>query len=276
MRKKMVKNGIFLFIAVLLVACGNIEEERSQAMFDEVQTLFDKHELNAAKLMIDSLHTTFPKMVKMRRKADTIAWKIELVEIERSRPFLDNVLTEKNTEFEILKKEFRFEKNSEYQDVGNFVPKRLKTENNVGRNYVKPYVDENGKFYLMSYFQGNKLKHRKLRANVGDIFAETNSAELSDLHAFNDGGTYRENVMFTDETLGEFPQFIAKNSAEKIRVTLIGDREYAYFLSTTDKTAFLDAFRLSLLLKDIKKMHIQQKKMDYRKTLLNKKLENNN
>lgn len=261
-------------LAVLLTACGGLTDEQlSQKLLEEAQVHFANKEVNAAKLLIDSIHTSYPKIVKTRRMADTLSWRIEQFEIDRNLPYIDSVLMAKTEEFEVQKKLFRFEKDDKYQDVGNFVIKSQKTEANVDRNYVKPYTDENGNFYVMSYYIGGKLQHNALRANVGELFAETETVSLADVHEYNDGGVYREMVLFRNDMLGGFPQFIAENEAEKVKITLLGKRSYSYFLPQSDKEAFLKTFRLSSLLKDMREMRLQQKKMQLRQLQLTQKFQ---
>jgi len=261
-------------LAVLLTACGGLTDEQlSQKLLEEAQVHFAKKEVNAAKLLIDSIHTTYPKIVKTLRMADTLSWRIEQFEIDRNLPYIDSMLMAKTEEFEAQKKLFRFEKDDKYQDVGNFVIKSQKTEANVDRNYVKPYTDENGNFYVMSYYIGSKLQHNALRANVGELFAETETVSPADVHEYNDGGVHREMVLFLNDMLGGFPQFIAENEAEKVKITLLGKRSYSYFLPQSDKEAFLKTFRLSSLLKDMREMRLQQKKMQLRQLQLTQKLQ---
>ncbi|HRU73083.1 MAG TPA: hypothetical protein P5206_06315, partial [Paludibacteraceae bacterium] len=63
-------------LAVLLAACGGLTDEQlSQKLLEEAQVHFAKKEVNAAKLLIDSIHTTYPKIVKTRRMADTLSWR---------------------------------------------------------------------------------------------------------------------------------------------------------------------------------------------------------
>jgi len=96
-------------LAVLLTACGDLTDEQlSQKLLEEAQVHFAKKEVNAAKLLIDSIHTTYPKIVKTRRMADTLSWRIEQFEIDRNLPYIDSVLMVKTEEFEVQKKLFRF------------------------------------------------------------------------------------------------------------------------------------------------------------------------
>src|SRR5574344_1113587 len=265
MQKKFFKVLLLCTLVSGLAAWGiPTDEERSKELLGQAQAYFDKKEVNAAKLMIDSLHATYPKIVNVRRQADTLSWQIEQFEIQRNLPYVDSMLVVRMNEFEEQKPAFRFEKNDKYQDVGNFFVKSLQTENNIDRNYVRPYTDENGKFYVMSYFQGRKLRHNMLKASIGDLYAETGIVEVSDIHEYNDGGVCRETVLFTDEKLGTFPQFIAENAPEKIKITLIGDRENSYFMALDDKESFLKTFRLSSVLKELQELRFQQKKMLFR------------
>ena len=146
--KKMRKILYFIIVAVVLVSCGApTDEERAQAFLDEARVFYEQKNIEAAKIQLDSIHLLFPMLVNYRRQADTLGWQVELLEIQRNLLYVDSMLPLKTTEVIELKESFLFEKNEKYESIGTFVYKTLKTESNVGRCYLKPYTDENGKMY---------------------------------------------------------------------------------------------------------------------------------
>ena len=239
--KKMRKILYFIIVAVVLVSCGApTDEERAQAFLDEARVLYEQKNIEAAKIQLDSIDLLFPKLVKYRRQADTLGWQVELLEIQRNLLYVDSMLPLKTTEVIELKESFLFEKNEKYESIGTFVYKTLKTESNVGRCYLKPYTDENGKMYIMSYYTGKPINHNKLHVAADDLFSETQPVDKSEQHQYVDFGNSYETVLFRPEVLGDMPDFIALHKSSPVKVTLSGGKsDYNYLLSESDKAIFV-------------------------------------
>lgn len=272
--KKMRKILYFILIAVVFVSCGApTDEERAQAFLDEARVLYEHKNVEAAKLQLDSIHLLFPMLVDYRRQADTLGWQVELLEIQRNLLYVDSLLPLKTTEVINLKEDFLFEKNEKYESVGTFVYKTLKTESNVGRCYLKPYTDENGKMYIMSYYAGKPINHNKLHVSIDDLFSETQPVDKSEQHQYVDLGKSYETVLFRPEVLGDVPDFITLHNGSSIKVTLAGGKsDYSYFLSESDKSIFVKTYQMATVLADLSQLNALQRRMVIRKNLLNKKL----
>jgi len=272
--KKMRKILYFIIISVLFMSCGApTDEERAQAFLDEARVLYEQKNIEAAKIQLDSIDLLFPKLVKYRRQADTLGWQVELLEIQRNLLYVDSMLPLKTTEVIELKEAFLFEKNEKYESIGTFVYKTLKTESNVGRCYLKPYTDENGKMYIMSYYAGKPINHNKLHVSADDLFSETQPVDKSEQHQYVDFGNSYETVLFRPEVLGDMPDFITLHKSSPIKVTLSGgNRDYSYQLSESDKAIFVKTYQMATVLADLSQLNALQRRMVIRKNLLNHKL----
>lgn len=264
----------FIIIALLLVSCGNItDEERAQMFLDKARLLYEQKNIEAAKIQLDSIHILFPMLVDYRRQADTLGWHVELLEIQRNLLYVDSFLPLKTSEMIELKKSFLFEKNEKYESIGTFIYKTLKTENNVGRCYLKPYTDEEGKMYIMSYYTGKSLNHNKLHFSTGDLFSETLPVEKSEQHQYVDLGIAYETVLFRPEVLNNVADFITLHANYPVKVTLTGgNRDYSYVLSESDKTIFVETYQMATILADLSQLNTLQCRMVIRKNTLNEKL----
>ncbi|MCB9070975.1 MAG: hypothetical protein H6543_00635 [Prevotellaceae bacterium] len=264
----------FIIISVLFMSCGApTDEERAQAFLDEARVLYEQKNIEAAKIQLDSIHLLFPMLVDYRRQADTLGWQVELLEIQRNLLYVDSMLPLKTTEVIELKESFLFEKNEKYESVGTFVYKTLKTESNIGRCYLKPYTDENGGIYIMSYYVGKPINHNKLHISADDLFSETQPVDKSDQHQYVSLGQSYEIVLFRPETLGDVPDFITLHKNSPIKVTLLGGkRDYSYLLSESDKAIFVKTYQMSTVLADLSQLNALQRRMVIRKNLLNHKL----
>ena len=105
----------------------------------------------------------------MLRQALTLMRQVELKEAERNIAFCDSLLPIKQEELVGLKAGFVFEKDSAYEEIGNYIWKRQTIERNVQRCYVRCGVNEEGEMYLASVFYGGKpIEHTSIRLSTKD------------------------------------------------------------------------------------------------------------
>ncbi len=264
---------LICLIACVCAACTHrpTDQERAQAFIDSAQTLYTAGKLEAAKFQLDSVHQNFPKLVAYRRQADTIAWKIELREIARNLTYVDSLLPQKMAEAEAQRKPFLFEKNDKFQQYGTYTYRLLRTEWNLERNYVKPYTDEIGQMYVVAHYCGKPIDYDRIRLSVDDIFAESHPAAGSDKNTFTDLGITHETVLFRSELLGQLPDFWTAHQDEKVKVTFVGKKNYAYTLTTEELKAFVATYQLATTLSDIAKLNDLQQRSLVRQKILRAK-----
>ncbi len=255
---------IFFIISILIISCNPRKEQEKQAdvRLKKIEQLINENSLNAAKIQIDSIHLLFPKLVEKRKIAAALNDTIVRRESARNLAYCDSILPFKQHEADSIQKNFRFEKDTVYQQFGNFVYKNQRTESNSNRTYLKTYVDENADFYLISNYTGGKIEHISVRVSMNDMFAQTDSIETTNAnyHSFDDGGTHWETVTFKNEADKGVTSFISQYSKERLKVTLQGKKTYVYYLSEGDKTAISETYNLWIVKKDVIKLLKEIKK----------------
>ena len=254
-----------IFIAItLFVSCNSRKAQEKQA--DErlkyIEQLISKNALNAAKIEIDSIHLLFPRLVEKRRVAAAFEDTIVRRESARTLAYCDSILPIKQHEADSIQRNFRFEKNDKYQEVGNYVYKTQQTENNTNRIYLKTFVDENADFYLVSNYCGGKIEHSSVEVSVNDLFAHTDTIDTSNAsnHSFTDEGTRWEAVSFKNEADKGVTAFIAQYASKHIKVTLHGKKLYVYYLADSDKKAITETYHLWVVKRDVAKLEKEIKK----------------
>ena len=271
---------IFLFILtlILFISCDSRKKQEKQAdiRLKQIEQLIGENSFNAAKIEIDSLHFLFPRLVNKRRIAAAFGDTIVRRESSRSLAYCDSILPKKQHELDSVLKNFRYEKDKIYQEVGNYIYKTQQTESNTNRTYLKTYVDENANLFLISNYCDGKLEHTNVEVSVKDLFAHTDTIDTSDpnYHSFTDGGLRWEVVTFKNDAGKDVVSFIAQNASMKVKVILHGKKNYAYYLSESDKKAIVETYHLCIvkkdvvqLLKEIKKakIKIERIKMEQKK-----------
>ena len=255
---------LFFLILIFLSSCNKREAQEKDAdkRLKHIEQLIAENAFNAAKIEIDSIHSLYPRLVSKRKIAAAFEDTITRRESSRTLAYCDSILPLKQHEADSIQKNFRFEKNVNYQDFGNFVYKTQLTESNSNRNYLKAYVDENADFYLISNYCGGKIDHTSIEVSANDIFAHTDTLSTSNsaFHSFNDGGSHWESLTFKNQEDKGVGTFIAQNSSSRLKVTLYGKKTYVYYLFDSDKKAIAETYQLWIIKKDVAQLQKEIKK----------------
>ncbi len=249
----------FLLIATLN-SCGPKEltdEEKAQIHLEKSDSLYLAEKFNAAKMQIDTINNIYIKQIAIRKKANTLLYNIDLIEHKKNLIYADSVIVLKKKELDSIAKEFRFEKEEKYQDIGNYIYKTQRTEYNPSGTYIKAYVDEKGFFYLSSHYCNEyPLKHNSARFTIGDVFAETEVVTEDGFnHSFVDDNKTYEKVIYQSNSNKDIGSLIQQNTGKRIVVSLQGNkRKHRLTLTTNEKKAISEAYNLSIVLTDFKNL----------------------
>lgn len=258
--------GLFFFILIftLLTSCNSRQKQEKEAdlRLKHIEQLIGKDLLNAAKIEIDSIHSLYPRLVNKRRIAAAFADTIVRRESSRTLAYCDSILPKKQHDFDSIQKNFRFEKDKIYQEVGNYIYKTQQTESNSSRIYLKAYVDETANLFLISNYCGGKLEHISVEVASGELFAHTDTIDTSDpnYHSFTDGGQRWEVVTFKNDAGKDVASFVAQYLSKQIKVILHGKKNYSYYLADSDKKAIAETYHLWVVKKDVVKLQLEIKK----------------
>ncbi|MEI8271396.1 MAG: hypothetical protein WCG08_02105 [Paludibacter sp.] len=247
------------------------QEENADKRLKHIQELIDQNSFNAAKNEIDSIHALFPMFVDKRRIAAALSDTVLRRESTRSLSYCDSILPGKIHAMDSIQKNFRFEKDKKYQEIGNFVYKTEQTENNANRTYLKTYVDENADFYLVSNYCGVKIEQQSVEVSVNELFAHSDTISLSDAnnHRYDDGGSHFESIIFKNESGKSVVEFIMQTSSKVLKITLHGKKTYSYYLADADKKAIIETYRLWKVKKDVVQLQKEIKKATLRISRIN-------
>ncbi|MCL3852693.1 hypothetical protein M1P97_15500 [Parabacteroides sp. GYB001] len=266
------------FAAITLAACNQTEKE-AQARLDNARSMYERNEFFAAKSEIDSLRALYPKEYKVLKEGLALMRQVELKEAERTIAFCDSLLPIKIEEAETLKKGFAFEKDSVYEEIGNYIWKQQTIERNVQRCYIRSGVNEKGEIYLASVFYGGTpINHTGLKVSTPDgQFAETASIAYDGgvNYRFKDLGKTTEVVTYKGEKGLDAAKFIATNVKERIKAEYTGGKPYTLYIADGDKKAIAATYDLAIVLSDLENLIKEKDKSTNRIAYLKNKLESN-
>ena len=267
-----------LFIASLTMSCGNTGEE-AKARLAKAQSMYENNELFAAKNEIDSIRTLYPKEFDVLKQTLSLMRLVEIKENERTIAYCDSLLPIKTAELIAINKDFIFEKDSLYEEVGNYIWKQQTIEKNINRCYIRSGVNEKGEMYLASVYFGNTpINHTSIKVSIKDgSYAETASIPFDGglNYRFKDLGNTTEVVTYKAEKGEDAVKFIASNEKERIKVEYTGGKPFTIYLADSDKKAITSTYAFAIVLSDINRMNKEKQKSEQRLAYLKQKTATN-
>lgn len=237
--------------AILLFAsCGEDIEKSAHRFLDVANQCLSEGNYAEAKLQIDSIKMVYPKAFETRKEGIALMRKVEMAEAEQTLAFTDSLLTTVRTQIDAMVPRFLFEKDEQYQEIGNFLSPSQRLENNLERNYLRATVDEKGHMVLASLYRGSSyIHHKAIRVSVGDTYAQTPTSE--NLYESSDALAKTERNDFSLGNDGGIIAFIALHAGETVKVQYIGDKTYSTTLTRADTRAIADVYALAQLLQEL-------------------------
>ncbi|MDO4191278.1 MAG: hypothetical protein Q4D14_06305 [Bacteroidales bacterium] len=263
MKRALIALNVAIVVVTIMAmpSCKNQKDTEADVLYQQIVSAYENEAYETALMLIDSLHRTYVTRVDVRRCADTIAWRIDLLNTKEQIPIVDSLLEQRCQEAEVMAKNFKYEKNEQYQDLGDYEHQRLLTANNLGRTYLHARTNEHGEFSITAQHVGKAINMRSITVTVDDVPVSSEQLGEESYNAFApDGSSTRENLLLNANAAGDIPQFVADNytGKNKVNVTLHGDSDFSFVMTSNDVAAFVETYRLSLLLKEIHQLQMQK------------------
>ena len=259
-------------LALTLGACGNGEKEAGN-LFQRAEMSFAAGDYSLAKLQIDSIRTLYPKAFEVRKAAIGLMQQVDLKEQDRTLAYLDSMLAVKQAAFDAIKNKFVFEKDTAYQEVGNYFYPTQVVEKNIGRSFLRAQVNEHGEMSLTSiYCAGGNIHHKAVKVAADDTYAETPAS--SDIYETTDLGRPIEKADYRLPADGGVTAFIVSNKDKKsISLEFEGNRNYKTQMRADDVKAIAEVSELARVLAGMEEIRKEQKEANLKKRFVLKKIE---
>ena len=236
--------------ALLLVACAPSDTEQAQVLVQQAQTLVDNGQWRQARIVLDSVHATYPREVAQRRLAKALGDSITYLEAQSTLAYADSMLPPLLEQSDKLLKQFKYEKDAQYEDKGRYVHRLLHTSSNTARNFLQAYVRDDRQTTVKSYYYGSYQVNQQqvtLSAQGEEVrFSGSN-------HAFEVEG-WHEIMTLEDENALQLLNFISAHHSDRVRVHGAGlkpNHTWVYYLNDKEKEALSATYQLGFLMKDI-------------------------
>jgi len=269
----MKRYGLSVLLALtVLSGCGDGGEKEAQKRLQKAEIALQQDNFSEAKLQIDSIKVLYPKAFEARKQGIRIIQQVDLKEQQKTLVYLDSMMQVKQLQLDSIKGNFVLEKDTAYQEVGNwFYPTQI-VEKNIGRSFLRAQVNELGEMSLTSiYCAGGKLNHTSVKVSVGDTFAETPMAK--DSYVTTDLGRTIEKADYKVGEDGGVAGFIVANQDKNIQLQFVGDKTYCTTLQRNDRKAIVELMELSRILSGMEEIRKQQKEANLKIQFVTRKME---
>lgn len=241
--------SLFAIAAMICMSCGSDMEREARALFDEAHAAYEAKDYGKAKVLLDSIKDAYPKAFKTRREALALGRDVAMGEQRRSVEHYDKEIATLAERRDTLLPKFVLEKDSRYQDVGNYMMPSQTLKNNYGVTYLRAQVDETGIAFLTSIYRGKAIKHTTVRVTSEGSYAECDTPV--DRYTSKHQGVTTERLNFKYGNDGGIMDFIAASAGESVQVELKGSGKgtYRYMLRRADAEAVVAVLELATVLK---------------------------
>ena len=273
MFKYMTKIGLSALLALaLLTGCGDGGEKQAQLHLQKAEQALLMENFSEAKLQIDSIKMLYPKAFEARKQGIKVMQQVDLKEQTKTLAYLDSVMLVKQAQLDSIKGDFVLEKDTAYQDVGNYFYPTQTVEKSLGRSFLRGQVTELGEMSLTSiYCAGGQLHHTSVKVSVGDIFAETSISK--DSYETTDLGKTIEKSDYKIGEDGGVVGFIIANQDKNIQLQFIGDKTYRTAMDKNDRKAIVKLADLARILSSMEEIRKQQKEASLKIQFVSRKIE---
>ena len=269
----MKKTGLSALLALaVLTGCGDGGEKEAQVRLQKAEVALQQNRFNEAKLQIDSIKILYPKAFESRKQGIKLMQQVDLKEQRKTLAYLDSMMIIKQSQLDSIKGKFVLEKDTAYQEIGNWFYPTQVVEKNTGRSFLRAQVSELGEMSLTSiYCAGGKLNHTSVKVSVGELFAETPMTK--DCYTTTDLGRTIEKADYKIGEDGGVAGFIVANQDKNIQLTFIGDKTYRTVMEKNDRKAIAELTGLARILSGVEEIRKQQKEANLKIQFVTRKIE---
>ena len=256
----------------LLASCGDGGEKEAQIRLQKAEAALQQENFSEAKLQIDSIKVLYPKAFEARKQGIKLMQQVDLKEQGKTLVYLDSMMQVKQAQLDSIKGNFVFEKDTAYQDIGNWFYPAQVVEKSLGRTYLRGQVNELGEMSLTSiYCAGGSLNHTSVKVSVDDTFAETPMS--SDSYTTTDLGRTIEKSDYKVGNDGGVVGFIVAHQDKNIQLQFIGDKTYRTAMEKNDRKAIVELTGLARILSGMEEIRKQQKEANLKIQFVTRKIE---
>ena len=202
--------------------------------------------------------------------------KASLQEQEQNVAFLDSVIREKQILLSEVSGHYLFEKDTAYQQLGNYIHPSQLLEKNLHRAHLSFRTNERGELTMTSIYCGKQAIHH---SGVKVIAPDGTYMETPTAHETYESSVLGEQIEKSDFRLGEdggVMEFIYRHAKEKLKLEFKGDRSFTTQMTPADCEALVAVYDLAHLLDFICEMQSEREANLVKIRFIKKQMEEGN
>lgn len=248
---------------IFLLACSS-SDDSAQSHLDAARKYYKQRKFLLATQEIDSIRILYPRAVEQRKGGVALLDSVRRAENADIISTCDSLVKLFEPKVEDTKRMFVYQRNKQYQETGNYIPKEQIMDHIVSTS-LRSGVSESGQLYIESVFVGTQ-KHKKLKISLKDgSFAETLSVTDDGLnYRFSNMGKGYEVIRFAGADENGVGKFIFANSDKPLVASISGGGSYTYALSQITKTAIAKSYQLSVMMIQLDSLKTEKEKAEFR------------
>ena len=264
--------GMAICAALFMSSCGDGGEKKAQLHLQKAEVALAQENFSEAKLQIDSIKILYPKAFEARKQGIKLMQQVDLKEQQKSLVYLDSMMLVKQHQLDSIKGKFVLEKDTAYQEIGNWFYPTQVVEKNLGRSFLRAQVNELGEMSMTSiYCAGGSIHHTAVKVSVGELFAET--PPTKDSYESTDLGRPIEKADYKMGEDGGVIGFVASNKDKNIQLSFLGDRTYKTTMQPNDRKAFAELTELARILSAMEQIRKEQKEANLKIQFVTRKMQ---
>lgn len=263
--KKYIWCSQLILVAMLLaITSCNSKTKKAKDYLSIAEKAYQNNDYESAKSNIDSIKLVFPKAFKEIRAGFDLMQEVRRGENKRNIAFMDSMIDVNITKLKELQVNFTFERDKNYQEFGNYVPKLTPQSKTLEQNTLRSGVSEKGVLFLESVLSGVNLNHNQIKVAIPDGSYKESLVVTADglNYKFTTLNKTYEIVRFFGNDENGVAEFIYSFQERHISITYSGRRSYRKTLSKTEKKAIGQSFELSSTLYEIENLKYEKGKSE--------------
>ena len=275
-RIHLLTRGCLISLATLLLSACNSGEKEARALLKRAETAYEQGHYQQSIAIIDSIKSRYPKAFDTRRESQLLMRKASLQEQEQNVAFLDSVIREKQILLSEVSGHYLFEKDTAYQQLGNYIHPSQLLEKNLHRAHLSFRTNERGELTMTSIYCGKQAIHH---SGVKVIAPDGTYMETPTAHETYESSVLGEQIEKSDFRLGEdggVMEFIYRHAKEKLKLEFKGDRSFTTQMTPADCEALVAVYDLAHLLDFICEMQSEREANLVKIRFIKKQMEEGN
>ena len=251
--------AICLTFIMLTAACNN-QNRGARQLLAQAEAAYEASNLPLTLLLIDSIHTAFPRAFPERNAGIALRQRVRMAENVRNIAFIDSMLYVKRPEFDQQRQLFDFIRDPELHTIGEYYPRIYPHHASMNRSGIRAGVTERGVLFIESVLLNNPIRHSQVRFSIRDGgFVETLSVTSEGFnHRFTTNEGSFEIVRFRGNDENGVSNFVETFQNEPITVHFIGTRTVTNPLSNAERQGIIQALEFSILMNDIHRLEFER------------------